>query len=256
MSSEGERVRESIMPEYQSDPVIQRLDRLERENWYWKRATLLLFIVMGSAILMAVSSASVVDPLIRAQTIEAQKFVLKDSNGIIRAELKHDAQTRPDSGGMVSLEPYGKNKPTRAALYLQDGWVYFNLQATDKLKEAWAREEAELLKKMQSPEITLKEKSRLMNTISPQVSISTSADAGTALSLQSREGSVVSAFVGRNPTTRGRDMQELEIADGKGARAVLGSIDLETTATGSVEQRPASSLVLFNKDGKVIWQTP
>ena len=32
------------MPESQSDPLIQRLDRLERENWYWKRATLSLLI--------------------------------------------------------------------------------------------------------------------------------------------------------------------------------------------------------------------
>ena len=31
---------------------------------------------------------------------------------------------------------------------------------------------------------------------------------------------------------------------------------LETTATGTVEQRPASSLVLFDRDGKVIWKVP
>src|SRR5438093_11108583 len=81
---------ERIMTDNQSDPVIQRLDRLERENWYWKRATILLLIVIGSVILMAVSSPSVVNPLIQAQTIEAQEFVIKDANGKIRAELKYD----------------------------------------------------------------------------------------------------------------------------------------------------------------------
>jgi hypothetical protein len=40
------------------------------------------------------------------------------------------------------------------------------------------------------------------------------------------------------------------------ARAVLGHTALEATATGTVEQRPASSLVLFDKDGKVIWKVP
>lgn len=39
-------------------------------------------------------------------------------------------------------------------------------------------------------------------------------------------------------------------------RAVLGHTELETTRTGSVEKRPASSLVLFDKEGKVIWSAP
>lgn len=38
-------------------------------------------------------------------------------------------------------------------------------------------------------------------------------------------------------------------------RAVLGQTALET-ATGTLEQRPASSLVLFDRDGKVIWRVP
>ena len=49
----------------------------------------------------------------------------------------------------------------------------------------------------------------------------------------------------------------LELRD-KGAqpRAVLGRVDVERTKTGALEQRAESSLVLFDKDGKVIWQTP
>jgi hypothetical protein len=39
-------------------------------------------------------------------------------------------------------------------------------------------------------------------------------------------------------------------------RAVLGHTALEATATGTVEQRPTSSLVLFDRDGKVIWSVP
>jgi len=39
-------------------------------------------------------------------------------------------------------------------------------------------------------------------------------------------------------------------------RAALGHTALEGTATGTVEQRPASSLVLFDRDGKVIWKAP
>jgi len=39
-------------------------------------------------------------------------------------------------------------------------------------------------------------------------------------------------------------------------RAVLGSTSLETTRIGEVITRPVSSLVLFDKDEKVIWSVP
>jgi len=39
-------------------------------------------------------------------------------------------------------------------------------------------------------------------------------------------------------------------------RAALGHTALESKTTGTVEQRPASSLVLFDRDGKAIWSVP
>ncbi len=49
----------------------------------------------------------------------------------------------------------------------------------------------------------------------------------------------------------------LELRDQTGKpRAVLGSTELEVTRTGATEKQPPSSLVLFDKDGKVIWQAP
>jgi hypothetical protein len=44
--------------------------------------------------------------------------------------------------------------------------------------------------------------------------------------------------------TRGRD------------RAVLGTVDLQSVATGSTKHRSPSSLVLFGEDGKVVWSSP
>ncbi len=43
--------------------------------------------------------------------------------------------------------------------------------------------------------------------------------------------------------------------DGR-SRAVLGQAAVETIRTGEVQQRTESSLVLFDKDGKVIWKVP
>ena len=48
----------------------------------------------------------------------------------------------------------------------------------------------------------------------------------------------------------------LKLTDGNGASAVLGHTTLETKRTGVTTKRPSSSLVLFNKEGKVIWKAP
>jgi len=39
-------------------------------------------------------------------------------------------------------------------------------------------------------------------------------------------------------------------------RAALGNFDLKNTATGSTEHRAASSLVLLNEQGRVLWEAP
>ena len=49
----------------------------------------------------------------------------------------------------------------------------------------------------------------------------------------------------------------IEISDEEGrTRAVLGSVDLNVIATGEAQKRPESSLVLFGKDGKVVYSAP
>jgi len=49
----------------------------------------------------------------------------------------------------------------------------------------------------------------------------------------------------------------LALSDRNGKlRAVLGATSLETIRTAEVTMRPESSLVLFDKDGKVMWQAP
>lgn len=44
--------------------------------------------------------------------------------------------------------------------------------------------------------------------------------------------------------------------DGKTLRGTFGNVTLQTIRTGGVQQRPVSSLVLFDKDGKSYWSTP
>jgi hypothetical protein len=43
---------------------------------------------------------------------------------------------------------------------------------------------------------------------------------------------------------------------GERSEAVLGRTELTRTHTGGIEIRPAASLILFDKDGKVTWSAP
>jgi hypothetical protein len=48
----------------------------------------------------------------------------------------------------------------------------------------------------------------------------------------------------------------LDLSDPRQTRAVLGSIYLKNTSTGSTEHRSPRSLALFKEDGKLLWSTP
>lgn len=54
-----------------------------------------------------------------------------------------------------------------------------------------------------------------------------------------------------------KDFTTIKLYDKEGnERAALGSINLNVIATGEIQKRPESSLVLFGKDGKVVYSSP
>ena len=68
--------------------LATRVDRLEVQNRTWKLASTLLGLVIVAVILMGAKSADRVDPaVIRARTVEAEDFVLKDADGNVHARL-------------------------------------------------------------------------------------------------------------------------------------------------------------------------
>jgi hypothetical protein len=259
------------MPEYQSDPITQRLDRLERENWYWKRATLLLLIVIASAILMGQTGKP---SRIEAEMIEAQSIVLKDSNGKKRGELgKNDrghyglyiysavgkdlASLVDDTASKeVRLEMNANNSLSSATLGVSDDIAGLHLIGIEQTKEVWDRRFNEFSKQLKAAK-TIQEMERVFSdypshgveasiTASPKRSSVELSSGWTALS---GNGIAMHLSEDRQPT--------LELSDEKHIkRAVLGYTKLGRTKTGIVEQRPPSSLVLMDKNGGVIWQAP
>jgi len=61
---------------------------------------------------------------------------------------------------------------------------------------------------------------------------------------------------GRARITFGKDGPTLTLEDAKGYSTIVGVTQLEKQASGEAHAASAASIVLLDKDKKVIWQTP
>jgi len=71
---------EATMGDKRLEEVVKRLERLEHQVRRWRRGAMALML---SAVALTTLAAAVP----RGRTVEAQKFVLKDAAGRVRAEL-------------------------------------------------------------------------------------------------------------------------------------------------------------------------
>lgn len=87
------------------DNLVQRLDRVERENRRWKRAGTTVLAALAALVLMGQAKPDKV-----AEVVEAEKFVLRDKTGKLRATLAIAAD------GVVSLSLTGTTEKPGAVL--------------------------------------------------------------------------------------------------------------------------------------------
>jgi hypothetical protein len=83
--------------------IVQRLEGLERQNRRLKLAAIATVTVVGALLLMGQARP--------ARTIEAERFVVKDSSGAVRAQLAAE-------GTDVRLVLYDTKGESRASLYV------------------------------------------------------------------------------------------------------------------------------------------
>lgn len=166
------------------DTVTQRLNRLERENWWWKVLGVVAVAALGLVVMIGATWSKVPDE------VKARKFVLIGEKGKRRGVW----------------------------------WGFDDVSTLDLLNK-------------DGTEVVL----RL--SVNPLYGAEVSLGRGVG------ERLVLLAM-----GTDGSPYLRLE--DKNGFSAVLGSTNLEQAQTGVIEKRPASSLVFFNKDGKVIWEAP
>jgi hypothetical protein len=100
--------------------MLERIQKLEAQNRRWKFASLLVLLVFASTLTIGVMAQErIAPPLVRAQTVEANTFLLRDTYGVVRGRLVMRAY-KPilefyDEGGKViwSAPTNPKLVPTR-----------------------------------------------------------------------------------------------------------------------------------------------
>jgi hypothetical protein len=205
------------------DPIISRIERLERENRILKGGALVCFVAIGSIALMGQTPRKTARPpaaipappptqTTLPKNIEAESFILKDSAGQARAELSMGG-TGPsfrllDKGGsaLVTLS-LNDSAPGGPFLLLSDPQHHAGL------------------------------------------SMGVLEGAGSQLTLTGERPDIMAHIgVASDGTT-------LELSDRDGFSTSIGN-SVQPTKSGQIKKTSAASITLFNKDRKVLWSTP
>ncbi len=251
--------------------LVQRLDRLEGENCWLKRIVALVLVGIAAVVLMGQATPKKV-----AKVIKAEKFLLVDKDtGVPSAALekignsaglflygltgKKIAEVSASFGVAPKIKLYGTS-----VLSGNDGKALATLSTWSGIGEL------KLFDTVTSQKISLgrdlliyPDKSDLKDMLKmglgliiygkddyPRVKLNSFSE-GHSLRLFDKKANL------RFLLTSDSDGPSLSFFDKDGQkRATLGSTSLETTRTGAVTKRAESSLVLFDKKGKVLWSTP
>ncbi|MFQ5918328.1 MAG: hypothetical protein ACE5I0_11010 [Candidatus Binatia bacterium] len=219
------------MNEPTMNKLEQGLDRLERENRRLKCIGALVLVGIAAVVLMGQAKSSKV-----AKVIEAESFVVRDNSGTMRTEL-----------GPRTLKFFDENGQERSSfndsgLYFYGGKrnFTFNVLSLGGLG-------ATILLKNGGDTLMMRPNYISLGAAKGPLMILTSED----LRVVHNGKSYIELIA---DTSRG---SSLNLMDQKGkTRAVLGSTSLETTRTGTVTKKAEPSLVLFDKEGKVLWSAP
>jgi len=210
--------------------LVTRVNRLERENRRMKLMGVL--VLVGIAAVMVMGQAKT---LKTAKEIESERFVVKDEDGRVRVVLG----LQPKSGGNVFTDYLPKEERFYGLyIYNQDGdarvRLYHNRRLGNKSAlELWSRW-------VKSPGDWQFSKTELWTD-----------ETGASMKIEGyRMGGTVSIWA----SSFGRTSVRLGEKDK--TRVSLGHTTLEYPRTEVKEERPLSSLVLFDQEGNTIWKAP
>lgn len=234
------------------DVLVRRLERVERENRWLKRAGMTVLAAGAALLLMG-------QALPKSRTVEAEQFIVRDGSGAVLGEL--GATSKDRSPVLVFNGPGGL---PRITLGIIDGQPELLLQGKDGRNGLQV-----ILENEEQPVVGLYRAGKAV----AQLGVGPHGGIGLLLreSAGTRRVDLVIAPDGvsglRMGDSAGKPRANFGLAsDGSPAlqlfdrdehvRAVLGHVPLTDSVSGKVEERPASSLVLLDKGSKVIWKAP
>lgn len=231
------------MPESMSDEVMSRLERLERENRLLKRCAAIALLVVGALVMMGQAPGGL-------RTLEAERLVIKYPNGkaaIVFGTLKDAVEESAVAdfympNGSVGASLIAGEQSNRIRLLSPKKQLEMSFTA-GSVRSTTPVANSEEYASFAIDQIAGRDLKGLLEVVAD-----THGEA---------EEYMFSQKAGTLRLTNGVNGPGIELLDNaKTLRAVLGTTRLQTTRTDIVESRPASSLVLFDKDGNVLWRAP
>jgi hypothetical protein len=207
--------------------ILERIEKLERQNRRWKQIALLCVIAIASIVLTdrllgqtqtpkatkrkpAAAAPAPTAPVV-PEKIEAESFVLKDSSGRTRADLAM-------GGTGPTLRFLDQNGSALITISLNDGTP-------------------------SGPLLLLSDADHHSS-----LAMSVQQGAGSQLSLTGNQNALIHVGVTN-------DGSALELFDQDGFSTSIGN-GMKLSKNGKTQQTSAASIALFNKDHKVLWSEP
>jgi hypothetical protein len=228
--------------------VAERLTVLERQNRRFRRLGIALLVVVGAALFMA--QAAPKHRGIEERLISTQKLLLTDAAGEIKASL-----TVTERGPALVFFDAKGNPAISFALNQDEPKIYLN----STKRQSFASLDPNRISLNEANEQTGKTVALSIHSSGVGLSLDDGrgvrahfmlSPSGPTLGLNDETGekSATLSYTKEGPS--------LELEDTQGYSAVLGRSGLVKAITGESQQTSAASLVLFDKEKKVIWKTP
>lgn len=232
------------------DDLRARVDRMERELRLWRVAGLLLFGAVSLVGVLGAAPARVSGPV--ADEVRARRFTLVDEYGLVRAVLGDDGGT-----GLTIFDPRGRPRVRLATSFSGDfpELVFYGKDAKPDVKleaSVWGGGLS-----LYEPDGARQIRANISGwpaiRVGDQAAKSQRDPIQVIWGLHLFHGDVIRAALSLDPG----GLPRLQLYDdNKNVRAALGHIEILLTRSRSVEQRQASSLVLFDEKGNVLWKAP
>lgn len=224
--------------------ILRRLAKVEQQNRQLKRIGLGALVLACAMFLMGQAHPS--------RIIEAEKFILKDSNGKVRATLGMEFKDRPtftfiDAKGLPQVAlAAGENPFLSLCKGTCESQVQIGTYSDAFGLSIYGKDTGGPLHGVQVALGVVKGLPGLNlfgSNTTEQASLDFEAG-GPRLVLFHPDGAIA------------LQKASFELSDKQGFRTTIGTTELETPLTGETRKTSAASIVLFEKDGKAIWSAP